>query len=282
MTKRWPVTVLAAAVGILFRPTVVVAQCRPPATSHEARLLAFYEVPAMFTMASAPERLSPGAITVAAEAIPVPSPDPTLTHPDYCYQNATNNTKLAPVFGRPRAVVGLPAGFELEASYVPPVSAARARVTVASIALSRVQLASSRVSMMYRAHGTIGRVRGPIVCPENSLQTRDAGAPCFGTTPSHDSFDPNSIGAEAALGAAFGRIQAYAGGGATSVRPHFQAGFTDGSGNVDHTTIDVALVRAAAFGGATIHVGNVAISAQVHAVPVDATTLRIGLGYRLR
>jgi len=48
------------------------------------------------------------------------------------------------------------------------------------------------------------------------------------------------------------------------------------------TTIDVALIRAAAFAGATIHVSDVAISAQVYAVPADATILRIGLGCRLQ
>ena len=35
------------------------AQCRPPASSHEVRLLAFYEAPTAFTMAGAPTLLKP-------------------------------------------------------------------------------------------------------------------------------------------------------------------------------------------------------------------------------
>ena len=37
------------------------AQCRPPASSHEARLLAFYEAPTAFSLVGAPERLAHGA-----------------------------------------------------------------------------------------------------------------------------------------------------------------------------------------------------------------------------
>lgn len=75
----------------------------------------------------APERLAPGAVAITGEAIPVPSPDAALTHPSFCYQYTTNNTRLAPLFGRPRILVGLPAGFAIEGSYVPPVSVSRAR-----------------------------------------------------------------------------------------------------------------------------------------------------------
>lgn len=285
MMRNLHPTILAVG-GALFGCRAAMAQCRPPASSHEARLLAFYEVPAIFTMARAPERPSAGAIGIGAEIIPVPSPDPLLTHPQYCYQDATNNTKLAPLFGRPRLTVGLPAGLSLEGSYLPPLSAGSARVTIASLALSRVQAVPathSRLLMVYRAHGTIGRVRGPITCPRGSLQTGDVDAPCFGTAPSHDRFDPNSFGGEAAFSGAVARLEVYAGGGVTWVRPHFQAGFTDGSGFEDRTTVDAALVRGSAFSGATVRLrDDVSISAQVYVVPADVTTLRVSFQYRLR
>jgi hypothetical protein len=276
---------LGAALGTIAVATAS-AQCRPPASSHEARLLAFYEVPAVFTMGGAPEHLSAGAVSVGGEAIPVPSPDPLLTHPDYCYQNTANNTKLAPVFARPRLVIGLPAGLAIEASYVPPVSVSSAHVTVGSVALSRSQSLSvgrSRVLLQLRAHGTIGRIDGPITCSRASLQTGDAGAPCYGTAPSRDSFDPRSLGAEAAIGTQFRRFDIYAGGGANWLRPHFRAGFTDARGNVDHTTIDVALTRGVAFGGASLRVrDDLTLSGQLYAVPSDVSTLRLGVAYRVR
>ena len=44
-----------AALGTLVWTAAASAQCRPPANSHEARLLAFYEAPIVFSMAAAPD-----------------------------------------------------------------------------------------------------------------------------------------------------------------------------------------------------------------------------------
>ena len=262
------------------------AQCRPPASSHEARLLAFYEAPVLFSIGSAPERLTPGAMRIGGEAIPVPSPDPILTHPSFCYQYTTNNTKLAPLFGRPRIVVGLPVGFAFEASYVPPVSVSRARVTIGSLALSQtrsISLGGAALLLQLRAHGTIGRIHGPITCPRASLQLQDEAAPCYGTAPSDDSYDPKSLGAELAAATRFGRLDVFAGGGANRLDPRFRAGFTDGLGNVDHTTVDVALTRGVAFAGATLHLPrDLAVSGQLYVVPADVSTVRLGVAYRVR
>jgi hypothetical protein len=276
---------VCAALGTALAPVTAAAQCRPPTSSHEARLLAFYEVPAVFALGSAPERLPAGAIKVGAEAEPVPSPNAALTHPQYCYQYTTNNTKLASLFGRPRLTIGLPGAMTFEASYLPPVTVMNARATVASAALSRFQSLSfidPRLTFALRAHATVGRITGPITCSKSSLQTTDASAPCYGSTPSRDHFDPNSLGIEGAMGTT-GRIAIYAGGGANWVRPHFQAGFTDAVGNVDHTTVDIAVVRGVAFAGASFQLRDaLTLSGQVYAVPADVTTTRVGVTYRLR
>ena len=110
-------------------------------------------------------------------------------------------------------------------------------------------------------------------------------APCYGSQPSRDTFHPNSYGFEAALAtnSEGGGIGAYAGAGVSSLTPLFRAGFTDGLGHVDNTTVDVDLVRGVAFGGATIRpTSSIAISAQLYVVPADVTTIRIGAQYRLR
>ena len=285
MTRPHALAALAAAIGTI--PFAAVgAQCRPPASSHEARLLAFYEAPALFSMGSAPERLAAGALRIGGEAIPVPSPDAALTHPSYCYQYTTNNTKLAPLFARPRLMVGLPAGFTLEGSYVPPVSVSNARVTIGSLALSRTQsvfLGRAAVQLQLRAHGTLGRIHGAITCPRASLQLDDPAAPCYGATTSRDSYDPKSLGIEAAAGTHVGRLDLYAGGGANWLDPRFQAGFTDALGVVDRTTVDVALARGVAFGGATLLIRDgLTASGQLYVVPADVSTLRLGMAYRLR
>jgi len=285
MTRSHIAAAVAAALGTI--PFVAVgAQCRPPASSHEARLLAFYEAPALFSMGSAPERRAAGAVSIGGEAIPVPSPDPAITHPSFCYQYTTNNTKLAPVFARPRVIVGLPAGFALEGSYVPPVSVSNARVTIGSLALARTQslfVGAEQVLLQVRAHGTLGRIHGPITCPRASLQLDDPAAPCYGTAPSRDSYDPKSLGVELAAGTQIGRLDVYAGGGANWLDPRFRAGFTDALGNVDHTTVDVALARGVAYGGATLHLRqDLAVSGQLYVVPADVSTVRLGVAYRLR
>ena len=284
-----PTNYLAALVslGVAVEPLSALAQCRPPATSHEARLLAFYEAPIAFSMAGAPEELARGAIRLGGEAIPVPSPAAALQHPEYCYANTTNNTRLAPLFGRPRVTVGLPAGFTTEGSYLPDVHVAGAEATIASMALARTQrvpFTGGRMTSMLRVDGTTGRVRGAITCPRSSLQTTDANVPCYGSEPSRDTFSPNSVGVEAALGAdaVANRVTLYAGGGVRWLQPRFRAGFTDGFGNVDHTTVIANLTRSAAFTGITWRmVGAFSASAHLYVVPADVTTIRVSAQYRL-
>lgn len=284
---RWFRSIFAVLVLALI-PAAGRAQCRPAANTNEAKLLAFYAAPIVFSSLDAPERLAPGQLLVSVEVAPIPRPDRGIEHTSFCYVGKTENTRLAPIFARPRIEVGLPMGFALEASYVPPVRAWDAEPNLASFALSRVQdlplgIGTNRMQLMLRAHGTLGRVRGPITCPASGLQTDDPSAPCYGTNPSSDVYHPDMFGAEGALSIGGGRVSAYAGGGVNWLRPHFQVGFVDGSGNPDHTTVDVDLTRGAFFGGVTARLaGALRVSAQLYDVPADAATWRFGLGYLIR
>jgi hypothetical protein len=266
------------------------AQCRPPAGSNEARLLAFYSAPIVFSPSAAPVGLAPGAVMLTAEVSPIPIPDPAIQHTGYCYQSKVENTRLAPVFGRPRLAIGLPAGFVIEGSYVPAVRVWDAEPELGSIALSNAQRlpfgpGSTRLTLLLRAQGTMGHVRGPITCPASGLQTTDPTAPCFGTHPSRDTFHPNMYGGEGALGLTTrdGRWSAYVGGGVTWLQPRFTVGFTSGDGLVDSTHVIVNLVRGSVFGGITANlIRGLELAAQIYSVPADATTWRFGVGYRFR
>jgi hypothetical protein len=277
---------LLALAGIAA--TSVEAQCRPPANSHEARLLAFYEAPLVFSMAGAPMQMAAGEILVAAEAGNVPSPSAALQRPEFCYQPHSENTKLTPAFGRPRITLGLPAGFALEASYLPPVTVGGATPNLASVAVSRpmdYEVGGRELTLALRAHGTFGRVRGAITCPRSALQTTDPVAACYGTQPSRDNFYPGMFGSEGALGlrTGGGRVALYAGGGVTWLRPTFRVGFTDATGYVDSTEVIARLVRGAAFGGVGVNVSEaLQLSGQVYSVPQDVTTVRATVAYRLR
>jgi hypothetical protein len=267
--------------------TPILAQCRPPNDSNEARLLAFYEAPIAFSMDAAPERLAAGAVRVSVEGAPVPTPDRALQRTHVCYQSTTQSTRLTPAFGRPRVTVGLPAGFAAEASYLPPVTIDGAQPNIGSVALSRAQslpLSGGRATLLLRAHGTIGRVRGAITCPRSGLQLEDPQQPCYGSQPSRDSFDPNMFGTEGAISlrTANARIAVYAGGGVTWLRPRFRVGFTDATGFSDATRVEVNLVRGTIFGGLTARVTRALdVSGQLYAVPADVTTVRLSIGYRL-
>lgn len=265
------------------------AQCMPPSNSNEAKLLAFYEAPLAFSPATAPQLLPAGSIRIGGELAPVPSPDPSLERTSICYEAKGENTRLAPVFARPRIAVALPLGFVVEASYLPPVTIADAQPNLGSLALSYTQRlpfapAGHPLLVTVRTHGTIGRVRGPITCPESALQVGDPDAPCFGQQPSRDTFKPRMFGAEGAVGTSThnGRLGAYAGAGIMWLRPRFQVGFTDGAGNIDRTQIAVNLRRATLFGGLAFQVARALdLSAQLFAVPADAVTFRFGAGWRV-
>jgi len=263
------------------------AQCRPPANTHEARLLAFYEAPLVFSFLTAPSSVPAGAITLGAEAGNVPSPNAEITRPEYCYQPHSEHTSLTPAYGRPRLTFGLPAGIAFEASYLPPVPVGGATPNLASLALARpvdFTLGGRDLTVALRAHGTLGSIRGSITCPAAALQLSDANAPCYGTNPSRDTFYPRMFGTEGAVAMhdRAKRLSVYAGGGVTWLRPRFRVGFTDAHGILDTSDVEVALPRGSVFGGAALRATDVLeLSAQVYSVPQDATTLRIALDYRL-
>ena len=140
---------------------------------------------------------------------------------------------------------------------------------------------------MLRVHGTYGNVKGAITCPRSQLQQTNSAAPCYGTSPSKDTFHPDMYGGEVAAGFAPADrgISFYGGAGANRIDPHFQVGFTDLNGNVDNTQVelDKPLIRAAVFGGVTAVVKQILdIGAQVYSVPSDVTLFRIMGGVRIR
>ena len=265
------------------------AQCRVPPSSNEAKLLAFYSAPIAFSPASAPEHASVWTLRIGAEWGPIFDPDSAIQQSSACFTKKSENTGLSPFFGRPRLTLTLPAGFALEGSYLPPVKIADAEPNLGSAALSwtkRIRMAptGNATDVMFRLHGTYGRVRGPITCPSKGLQQSDPNRPCYGTNPSLDTFKPNMFGIEGVVSTAAwdGRIAFYAGGGGNFLRPRFQVGFTDALGNVDHTLITVNLTRLTMFTGVTAEVTDaIDLSAQAYGVREDGVTFRFGAGYRL-
>jgi hypothetical protein len=268
------------------------AQCKVGTNSNEGKLLAFYTAPIVFSMATAPEVMRPASIRIGAEGGYIPKPNPAIEQTGACFTQKSEHTSLSPVFGRPRITVGGPLGFALEAAYLPPVTIARATPNLFSFGISQAHHfaagpVATGTTLMFRVHGTFGNVKGAITCPRSSLQQSSPSSPCYGTTPSKDTFHPDMFGGEVAAGFApgSGGISFYAGAGANRIDPHFQVGFTDANGNVDMTQVELAspLVRATVFGGATAIVRQIFdLGAQIYSVPSDATLFRLMGGVRFR
>jgi hypothetical protein len=283
---------LVIGVTLLAAQQQAGAQCRVKTDSNEGKLLAFYTAPIVFSMATAPQEMTPGSIRIGAEGAYIPKPDRAIEQTGACFTQKSENTSLSPVFGRPRVTIGAPFGFALEAAYLPPITIARAKPNLFSFAISHARhLAfgpvSSGTTLMLRLHGTFGNVKGAITCPRSSLQQTAPSSPCYGTSPSKDTFHPDMFGGEIAAGFApgTGGISFYAGAGANRIDPHFQVGFTDLSGNVDATQVELEkpLVRAAVFGGVTAVLRRILdVGAQIYSVPSDATLFRLNGGIRFR
>jgi hypothetical protein len=289
-------TVRVATAATLFgTPLVSFAQtgvvCKPPRESNEAKLLAFYATPIAFSSGGMPTPLRAGQIRVGFDAAYVPSPSREMQQPEACYGvKKTENTDLSPVFPRPRLALGLPGGLLLEGSYLPPITVADAEPNLGSVAIARpVRLKGDdekgSVSLLLRAHATMGRVRGSITCPKKALQTQNQSAACYGSSASSDTYKPNMFGGEAGVAkqSAGDRWGAYATGGMTWLRPRFQVGFQYEGSAFDDTKIEVDLTRFAASAGAWYRVATkAAITGELYSVPTDATTFRFGGAYTFR
>jgi len=268
------------------------AQCRVSSDSNEGKLLAFYTAPIVFSMAAAPEVMPPASIRIGGEGEYIPKPNRAIEQTGACFTQKSEHTSLSPVFGRPRITVGGPFGFALEAAYLPPVTIARATPNLFSFAVSHARHFAigpifTGTTLMLRLHGTFGNVKGAITCPRSQLQQTSPSSPCYGTSPSKDTFHPDMFGGEIAAGfsPANSGISFYGGAGANRVDPHFQVGFTDSNGNVDMTQVELRdpLTRATIFGGVTAVFRRILdVGAQVYSVPADVTLFRIMGGIRIR
>ncbi|MEO7511058.1 MAG: hypothetical protein ABIZ91_04780, partial [Gemmatimonadaceae bacterium] len=168
----------------------VPGECRPPKDSSEAKLLAFFSVPIAFSPAGHAERLAPGAVRLSFDLTWVPTPDADIRRASYCNRKS-ENTDLSPIFPRPRLAVGLPGGFFLEGSYMPPITVLDATPNLGSVALGWSRSLSESGDglgswVTLRAHATMGEVTGPITCSNSALQTTSRVQPCYGNEPSDD------------------------------------------------------------------------------------------------
>ena len=254
------------------------SECRPGKGSNEAKTMAIFAVPLAFSGAVAPARAPAGRLQVGLELSYLPNVDPAVATPTICRPDKPGPENTDLLFAAPRARVSLalPAGFALDASWIPPIRLSDVKANLVGVALSRTTPLGNRGFLLeLRAHGSFGVIKAPITCDDTALS--DVNSPCYQGTRSNDSFHPNVIGLSAALGWSLGTsLRPYAGAGYNHLAPRFQVNFTNQFDVVDRQRVTVDLNRAVLFGGATFSAGNrLELSGEVYSAPVDAVTARV-------
>ncbi len=279
---------LALAAVIPSVPFALDAQavCRPASDKPEAKLIAFFGGPLAFGAMPGTIGLTRGRVVLAGELTAMPSPPSAISRSSgACGFNKSENSELAPVFPRPRIAIGLGHYVTVEASYLPPVTVADATPHLGGIAVSvdaPHQMPFNTI-LSLRLHTTVGSVDGPVTCPEKELQMTNTSAPCYGTTPSDDTYEPNVMGLETIVRGRTGGVRWHGVLGANSLRSRFRVNFTDGRGFEDRNIVEVQLTRLVVAGGVAWQPRpELTLSALAYSVPEDATTVRLGIAWRLR
>src|SRR5215213_11993351 len=143
--------------------------CTPTKDSHEAQLFAALGVPLAYSTAEAPTTLPPGRVRLGLEGTYLPDIDETTRTATQCRPGkGPEHTDLLFAFPRPRATIGLPAGLRLEASWIPPVRLNGVQSNLVGVSLARgFPLGAAATALTLRAHGSFGRIRAAITCPED-------------------------------------------------------------------------------------------------------------------
>ena len=254
-----------------------VDDCFPARNSNEARTMATFEVPLAFSAAAAPTRHPRGVWHFGLEVSSVPNVDRETATPTFCRPGkGPENTDLLFALPRPRVSLSLPAGFVLEASWAPPIRVAEVKAHLFGVGLARMtSLGTGDAVLSLRVHGSFGVIKAPITCPDEALE--DAASECYQGTRSDDSFKPNVLGVEAAIGWPLGRMfRPYLGAGYNHLAPRFQVNFTDQFGEPDRRKVTVDLHRAALFAGVGWQATTaLELTGELYAVPADAISIRM-------
>jgi hypothetical protein len=280
---------LAALAGLAVFARIAAAQsqedCFPPKDSHEAHLFADLAVPLAFSTAEAPSQMAPGAVRLGVEATYLPNIDAETRTPTICRPGkGPEHTDLLFAVPRPRVAVGLPAGFVLEGSWVPPVRLNGVKADLLGVSLERsIPLGRAGSLLALRAHAAFGLIQAPVTCNDAALQ--DPNSECFQGTRSDDRYHPNTFGAEGVVSWPIdgGRFRPFLGGGLNVLHPRFQVNFTNQFGFTDNRKVEVDLTRGAILAGATwAAVRGLAVTGEIYSSPSDAVTGRLVGSYAIR
>ncbi|MFN8574810.1 MAG: hypothetical protein U0132_22335 [Gemmatimonadaceae bacterium] len=270
--------VISSFVASVLVTGTAAAQCVVDKSSNEAKLLAYYAAPLVFSPSGSLTPLKAGSLRLGFDVTLIPAPRDELRHTNKCFLPKDENSQLSPVFPRPHITLGLPGGLFLEGMYLPPVTVMDATPNMGSLALGWIRSINAKVGVALRAHTTLGHVKGPITCDLSALQSSNPNGACYGDAVSEDTYKPNAVGGDVSVLVKQGeKFNWYAGGGFSSYKPRFQVGFQPRNTAYDSTRVEVDLTRVALQAGGAYKLSRkVAVAVELYSVPQDMTTLRFG------
>jgi len=123
---------------------------------------------ASFNGFGVPERLSPGAFQIGAEAANIPQLSDAERRVGFDGTKLEDMNKSR-VFGRLRAQLGIGGGWSVEVGLVPPLTVGGAKPLMVAGALGGPVLETEAVRVGVRAHGQVGRIQGDITCDAETV-----------------------------------------------------------------------------------------------------------------
>ncbi len=134
----------------------------------ESWAMKYFASVALPTGLGAPEARPAGSVEVALEGGHVPQLSEAERRVGFGGTKVEDLNKTE-FFGRPRLLVGLPASFSLEASYLPPVELSGVEPEIVSLAVARPIWQRDHARLGLRAAGQYGTFEGDFTCSADEI-----------------------------------------------------------------------------------------------------------------
>ena len=135
----------------------------------EAWAMAWFAALTLPNGVGGPDELSPGEVELAFEGGWVPSLSEEERRVGFRGTKVEDLNRTAAV-GRPTVTVGLPAGWTLEAGWMPPVDVDGIEPNLLSLALARTLWRGERLRLAGRVIGEDGSFRGDLTCSRDDVR----------------------------------------------------------------------------------------------------------------
>ncbi|MGE5717660.1 MAG: hypothetical protein ACM369_13505 [Acidobacteriota bacterium] len=130
----------------------------------EAWALKYFAAVTTFTPLQAPRERAPGTVEIGLEGGWVPYLTDTKRTVGFEGTKVEDLNKT-PLVGRPRLLVGLPAGFSVEVGWIPPIVIHGAKANLFDGAIEKAFVDEPRGSFGMRLSGQFGHAYGDYTCP---------------------------------------------------------------------------------------------------------------------